>query len=270
MHPRPLRLLVSSGSPTTLAMLSTMLSGFIVTTVSSINEAEDLLRHADFVAQPLDFVLLDDQSEARADDFSRGLRMLPYQSLKDTKVIHLFTPTTDNLAGAPMLRNDMETPPGIVRMTKPPRQLKLLQMLASLKNILDQVPMRPMVNASELREEEALAQRILYGNVLVAEDNPVAQKLLVKQLERYDLNVIATSNGEEAIAEWERHEPGYFSVALFDHRAYGLADALCALADVFMKICLYAMVSKPANDYESSKGSGSCPYCYPVSPITQI
>jgi hypothetical protein len=31
-------------------------------------------------------------------------------------------------------------------------------------------------------------------------DNPVAQKLLVKQLQRYGLNVIATSNGEEAIA----------------------------------------------------------------------
>jgi hypothetical protein len=31
-------------------------------------------------------------------------------------------------------------------------------------------------------------------------DNPVAQKLLVKQLQRFDLNVIATSNGEEAIA----------------------------------------------------------------------
>jgi len=56
----------------------------------------------------------------------------------------------------------------------------------------------------------------------------------VKQLQRYDLNVIATSNGEEAITgnhlsdmslhtahlrlEWERHEPGYFSLAMFDHR----------------------------------------------------
>ena len=49
-------------------------------------------------------------------------------------------------------------------------------------------------------------------------DNPVAQKLLMKQLERYDLNVVATSNGEEALAEWERHESGYFSAALFDHR----------------------------------------------------
>lgn len=31
-------------------------------------------------------------------------------------------------------------------------------------------------------------------------DNPVAQRLLVRQLQRHDLNVIATSNGEEAIA----------------------------------------------------------------------
>jgi CheY-like chemotaxis protein len=67
-------------------------------------------------------------------------------------------------------------------------------------------------------------------------DNPIAQSLLVKQLERYNLNVTATNNGEEAIAglywrifevqgtnsnshvAWEAHDPGYFSVALFDHR----------------------------------------------------
>ncbi|KAH9850662.1 histidine kinase [Lenzites betulinus] len=214
---RPLRLLISSGSSATISMLGTMLSGFTIAAVPSIDEAERFLRNSEFAAQPLDFVVLDDQSETRADELARVLHSLPYPALKDTQVIHLFTPTTDNLAGAPMLRNDTETPQGITRMTKPPRQQKLLQMLASLKNVLDQVPIRPVINASELREEEALAQRTLFGNVLVAEDNPVAQKLLVKQLERYNLNVIATSNGEEAIAEWERHEPGHFSVALFDH-----------------------------------------------------
>jgi hypothetical protein len=31
-------------------------------------------------------------------------------------------------------------------------------------------------------------------------DNPIAQNLLVKQLERYQLKVTATSNGEEAVA----------------------------------------------------------------------
>ena len=34
----------------------------------------------------------------------------------------------------------------------------------------------------------------------ICADNPVAQKLLVKQLERYDLTVVATSNGEEALS----------------------------------------------------------------------
>ena len=181
-------------------MLTTMLSGFNVMSISNISDVELHLRNAEFLAQPLDFVILDDQSENRADDLTRFLRTLPYPSLQETKVIHLFTPTTDNLSGAPMLRNDIDSPPGIVRMTKPPRQLKLLQVLAGLKNVPDQNPPRPIVDSSMLREEDALAQRTLFGNVLVAEDNPVAQKLLVKQLERYDLNVVATSNGEEAIA----------------------------------------------------------------------
>jgi len=102
-------------------------------------------------------------------------------------------------------------------MTKPPRLARLLQTLADLKNLP-----HPMISyqPSEIVkaiEDLANAQRTLYGNVLIAEDNPIAQNLLMKQLQRYHLNVIATGNGEEAIAEWEAHEPGFFSVALFDH-----------------------------------------------------
>ena len=44
---------------------------------------------------------------------------------------------------------------------------------------------------------ELLVKRIL---TVFFTDNPVAQKLLIKQLERYDLHVTATSNGEEALA----------------------------------------------------------------------
>ena len=159
-------------------MLGTMLNGFSVTHVSSIDEAELHLRNGEFLAQPLDFVILDDQSESRADDLTRFLRTLPYPSLQETKVIHLFTPTTDNLAGAPMLRNDMDSPPGIVRMTKPPRQLKLLQVLAGLKNVPEQFSSRPIVDSSVLREEDALAQRTLFGNVLVAEGGSLSLFLL--------------------------------------------------------------------------------------------
>ncbi|GBE78499.1 histidine kinase [Sparassis crispa] len=215
MKPQPLRLLISSASSATLSLLSTMLSGFFITSVSSIQEAEEHLRNARLLHPPLDFVILDDQSEPRADDLAHVLQSLSFASLKDTKIIHLFTPTTDSLSGPPVLRHDIGA--GIVRMTKPPRQLRLLQALADLKNLPIEAPAAPPMNVAELAEEEALSHRTLYGSVLVAEDNPVAQKLLVKQLERYDLNVVATSNGEEAIAEWESHEPGHFSAALFDH-----------------------------------------------------
>jgi len=71
--------------------------------------------------------------------------------------------------------------------------------------------------------------------------------LLVKLLERYGLTVTATNNGEEAIAEWEAHEPGYFSVALFDHRKYFEllgTERKCSPNQT----CLFAMEWKPQND----------------------
>jgi CheY-like chemotaxis protein len=58
-----------------------------------------------------------------------------------------------------------------------------------------------------------LAVRLLH----IDSDNPIARQLLIRQLTGFDLNVTATSNGEEAVREWESHEPGYFSLAVFDH-----------------------------------------------------
>ncbi|TFY70056.1 hypothetical protein EVJ58_g22 [Rhodofomes roseus] len=213
---RPLRVLLSSASSATQALLCTMLKGFTVSTVSSTQEAEAYISNAQ-PQDPVDFVILDDQLETRVDDLTRVLRASTLPSLQETKIVHLFTPTTDNLADHPILRPGGDGATGIIRVTKPPRQARLLQTLASLKNLPLQPPLVPVMNESALREEEALARQTLYGNVLIAEDNPVAQKLLVTQLKRYHLNVVATSNGEEAITEWEKHEPGYFSVALFDH-----------------------------------------------------
>ncbi|KAH9921391.1 histidine kinase [Fomitopsis serialis] len=213
---RPLRVLLSSASSATQALLCTMLKGFSITTVPSTPEAETYISNAQ-PQDPVDFVILDDQSEAPIDDFTRILQASSLPSLQDTKIVHLFTPTTDNLADHPILKPGGDGASGIIRVTKPPRQVRLLQTLASLKNLPAQVPLVPVTNASAIREEEALARRTLHGNVLIAEDNPVAQKLLIAQLQKYQLNVVATSNGEEAITEWEKHDPGYFSVALFDH-----------------------------------------------------
>ena len=55
-------------------------------------------------------------------------------------------------------------------------------------------------------------------------DNPIANQLLVRQLQRYKVNVFSTTDGEAAFKEWEKREPGFFTFALFDHRTLRLHD----------------------------------------------
>lgn len=144
-----------------------MLGGFFVSSVSSLDDAREHLRNACTVHPPLDFVLLDDQSETRADELARFIRGLPMDALKDTKIVHLYTPTTDSLTGHSLFAND--NTPGVVRMTKPPRKVRLLHLLAILKNPgLNQLPVTGLGN-SAADEQKALQQRTLFGNVLIAE-----------------------------------------------------------------------------------------------------
>ncbi|KII94402.1 hypothetical protein PLICRDRAFT_695401 [Plicaturopsis crispa FD-325 SS-3] len=214
MKPQPLEMLICSASESTLSLLEMMLSGFHVTRVLTMQEAEEFLRSLNPSDRALDFILLDDQSEAHAEELARFVDSLGLTGLKDTKIIHLYTPTTDSLGGHAIFSSNT---PGVVKMTKPPRKARLLQTLAGLKDLPSPMTSSRTTDVTKAIEDLAAAQRTLYGNVLVAEDNEIAQKLLVKQLERYQLNVTATGNGDEAIAQWEAHEPGYFSVALFDH-----------------------------------------------------
>lgn len=207
------QILVISGSSVTLALLNTFFTGFTVTTISNLQDAEMFLRNFSNLHAPLDFIILDDQSDEHANDLAHFLRSLHVSALQDTKIIHLYTPTT-NLSRQSIFGTST---PGVVKMTKPPRQARLLQTLAGLKNLPNAIPSVSSTEVSKAVQNVAAAQRTLYGNVLIAEDNPIAQQLLVKQLQRYQLNVTATSNGNEAISEWESRDPGYFTVALFDH-----------------------------------------------------
>ncbi|KAF8823868.1 hypothetical protein HHX47_DHR9000114 [Lentinula edodes] len=214
--PRPPHIVVCSASPVTLTLFGHILPGFSVVLASSIADAEIYLRNLGDRNPPVDFVIMDHQSEMQAEELAKFIDSLHYSTLKETKVIHLYTPTT-SLSGRSVFGSNS---PGVVKMTKPPRKARLLQTLAGLKNLPNAMPIAPSSDVIRAMDNIAAAQRTLFGNVLIAEDNPIAQNLLVKQLERYQLNVTATSNGNEAIAEWEAHEPGYFSVALFDHRRY--------------------------------------------------
>ncbi|EIN13359.1 histidine kinase [Punctularia strigosozonata HHB-11173 SS5] len=214
VQPHPPRVLISSSSEATRAHLSTLLSGFFISTVESTEEAAVQLSDRSINHPTLDFVILDEQSDKVVDDLALLLGSQRSGPFQDTKIIHLYTPTAASIAGS-----FQATTPGVVKMTKPPRKARLLQTLAGLKNLPNilQSPGPAASSTPTAPNNLATARRTLFGNVLVAEDNPVAQNLLVKQLQRHDLTVFTTNNGEEAIAEWERHEPGFFSIALFDH-----------------------------------------------------
>jgi hypothetical protein len=188
--------------------------------VSCIGSTDETTRHISDQTvphPPLDFILLDEQSDILAEDLAILLESRRNGPFRDTKIIHIYTPTADGVAGVAAFQS---TTPGVTKMTKPPRRARLLQTMAGLKNLPNSLPSAAPATSSVVAaiEDLAAARRTLFGNVLVAEgmllsardhsihylnsfsDNPVAQNLLIKQLQRYNLTVFATNNGEEAIA----------------------------------------------------------------------
>jgi hypothetical protein len=167
MNPVPIRALVCSPSDPTLGLLRTMLRGFVVTSTSSIHDALDSLGCYSSTDPKLDFVILDDQLEAHADDLARCLSSLDVQAFQDTKVIHLYTPTTRD-SGQAVFANS--TISGVVKMTKPPREARLLQTLAGLKNLPNYISSSNQTSdVAKAMEDLAAAHRTLFGNVLIAE-----------------------------------------------------------------------------------------------------
>jgi len=165
MKPHPLRILIYSQSTATLALLSTMFDGFLVTCVSSMQDTEAHLESID-ARHPLDFMILDDQSEIHVDNLARLLHSLKSIALQDTKIIHLYTPTTNNLSGHTPFQSSSR---GVLKMTKPPRKARLLQTLAGLKNLSHRIDPHPATDVTKAMEDLMAAQRTLYGNVLIAE-----------------------------------------------------------------------------------------------------
>jgi hypothetical protein len=166
MEPRPPRILISSPSDAATSLLCSMLDGFDVSAVSTVEGLKQSLHAAKPSDTPLDCIILDHQSEATADGIARVLESLHSPVLKDTKLIHLYTPVTDTISSNPVFGNGTS---GIIRMTKPPRKARLLQALARLKRL-------PLETYADLRstttltaEEPPDSLRTLFGNVLIAE-----------------------------------------------------------------------------------------------------
>ena len=61
MRPFPARVLVASQSPATQSLLNTMLSGFFVNSVGSIEEVQQYIYESRVANPGLDFIILDEQ-----------------------------------------------------------------------------------------------------------------------------------------------------------------------------------------------------------------
>jgi len=166
MEPRAPRILISSPSDAATSLLCSMLDGFDVYTVLTVEELEQCLHSVKPSDTPWDCIVLDHQTEAAADGIVRLLESLHSPVLKDTKLIHLYTPVTDTISSNPMFGNNTS---GIIRLTKPPRKARLLQALAKLRKLPPETYANLRSAVALTVEELPESQRTLFGNVLIAE-----------------------------------------------------------------------------------------------------
>lgn len=154
-----------------------MFSGFPATTVSSIDELEAYAGSDDAIATPPDFIILDHQSEGRVDELARTLHASSATS--GTKIIHVYTPTSETLSRHPAWGS---TIPGLVRLTKPPRQTRVLRTMAGLRDLPGGSLITPTTEVAAAVQDLAAVQRRLYGNVLVAEGIDIFQLMYIRSL----------------------------------------------------------------------------------------
>jgi hypothetical protein len=160
---RSLRVIISAASSATRSLLKTMLSGFDVVECPSTANA---LEHLQFTKLDIDFVILDDQNEANVDKVAQALQQSRQNTLRETKIIHLYTPTT---AQVPSASGFSRRTPGVTKLTKPPRHARLLHAMISLRNLEGPIVPPPPSEIAAAVAKLAEAERTLFGNVLIAE-----------------------------------------------------------------------------------------------------
>ncbi|KAI9260813.1 hypothetical protein BY458DRAFT_557511 [Sporodiniella umbellata] len=210
------KVLVISSYKATVEMVRRFLPGIYVDGVDQVEKVEQLIKKVKYDVIIVGLTMsLDDQN------IHLSWLVNINQSIKDTLVVVMNYP-----AGRVTLKNKWIVDPTpsqplackLVRMAVPIRRMKLLKTIneainppATSNNIT-----KPKKAPNSLVTDE---EREMYSqmHILIAEDNPVAQKLLLKQLTRLGFNVECANNGLEAIEIWTSRPNGHFAMAFFDH-----------------------------------------------------
>ncbi|KAI9494156.1 hypothetical protein BDB00DRAFT_819869 [Zychaea mexicana] len=239
------RILVASKHVSTSRMIQQLLPGI---QVDSANTIEELRMHEcnEYTVVIIGVLLLNDP---RFSEWSAHLEKAVEMA---RTVVAMNYPSTAFIASGPQqdsegsARSVIKSPvipvpkdplgrQALIRITYPARSHRLLQILvdaihedgnASSESSSQQAdassskatPPSKRCKSNEKRESITLEERLMFGSmhILVAEDNPVAQKLLFKQLTRLGFQVDCADNGLDAVAAWTSHPVGYYKLSFFD------------------------------------------------------
>jgi two-component system sensor histidine kinase/response regulator len=182
-----------------------LLCGADPVSASSANEALALMRQANDAGRPYDVALLD-HLMPDCDGAELGRIIVRDEGIKSTRLILL---TSSGQRGDGQLFADI----GFAGyLLKPVTQRDLTEcLILALANTAHSwhLQSQPMITRHALR-----AQRARSGNrILLAEDNPVNQKVAVRLLEKLDYRVDVVADGLAAVAAWQA---GSFDLILMD------------------------------------------------------
>ncbi|KAI8374713.1 uncharacterized protein BYT42DRAFT_577365 [Radiomyces spectabilis] len=207
-----IKVLVAARYASTIGMVRHILDGIHV---DGVRKAEELPQN--LAAVPYDVIILGLFLGKEFEDPS-WVEKLTFKK-EDTVMIIMHYPS-----GVQFQRNHWIEPVDVsvgkakvIRMAVPLRRGKLLRAITdSMARSTPRPKKAVQSKANELISEE---ERAYFStlHILIAEDNPVAQKLLLKQLTRLGFQVECANNGQEAVEAWLKHPVGYFTMAFFDH-----------------------------------------------------
>ncbi|KAG2171396.1 hypothetical protein INT43_009057 [Umbelopsis isabellina] len=206
------RILIGSPSKSMVQMMRGFMSGFEIASAESFSSIKAELMLSSYDVLILDFPITAELSEEIH-------KVESAEATHNISIIVLHYPSGDVLHLHQDKNNLPDVTSKLIRMAIPVRRLKLLRAIADLLHCAPTKRASRTVKMSSATQIFTTKELAYFKTVriLIAEDNPVAQKLLFKQLTRLGFMVDCANNGLEAVRLWEAHPEPYYSVALFDH-----------------------------------------------------
>jgi signal transduction histidine kinase/CheY-like chemotaxis protein/HPt (histidine-containing phosphotransfer) domain-containing protein len=198
-----LRVLVVDDNATNRRIVEEVLQGWQMkpATASSAADAFAMLKKEGASGSPFDLVLLDCVMP-EVDGFGLAEQIQQDDAIAQTPLI-MFSSTGHGSVAARCREMGLAG-----YMTKPVKQSELFDVISTALGDQNQPAGGP--DTPGTAAEPAPPRKL---RVLLAEDNPVNQRLVVKLMEKHDHTVVVTGNGKEALAALEN---GQFHVVIMD------------------------------------------------------